>query len=107
MTDIFDREFPLEHILGCVGKGWHSIVTRLISDLKELGWDGNLNQIKEKFGGLRFYIGAGTKEIYDRIAKAGDESLKTCEMCGKLGKPRGTWYVKTLCAKCFRRGQKG
>lgn len=51
-------------------KGWGGIINSLIEDLFNLGWNGQLYQIKEKFGGLRFYIGGGTDEMRDRIIRA-------------------------------------
>jgi hypothetical protein len=98
----YGKEYPLKDILSCVGPGWHPLVIKLIEDLFSLGWDGELHQIKEKFAGLRFYIGGGSKEIFDRINKAEDESLRTCDTCGKPGKLRSTesgwWY--TSCEEC-------
>ena len=55
-------------------------------------------QIKEKFGGLRFYINEGSKEVYDRITEAEKLSYETCEVTGNPGKLRTDigWYL-TLC----------
>jgi len=89
-----------ESIYGCVGKGWRGILDKLIDDLEKMGWNGEVLQVKEKFGGLRFYISYGTKEIQDRIYKAEEESFKTCENCGKPGKLTGTYWIKTLCKEC-------
>jgi len=89
-------------IYECVGPGWRDILERLVKDLPALGWTGEVSQVKEKFGGLRFYCeGDGEHKIYDRIFQAEDESFKTCEYCGAPGKTRGdrSW-IKTLCDKC-------
>ena len=87
-----------EHVLGCVGAGWHKLVHRLIDDLFSLGWDGQVYQVKEKFGGLRFYIGKGTDDIHTRIAQAEAESYKTCEVCGEPGTERSPFgWIKILC----------
>jgi hypothetical protein len=91
-----------EDIEEAVGAGWSDIIKRLISDLEGLGWDGNLLQIKEKFGGLRFYIGKGTEKIHARILQAEEESFKVCELCGEKGKPRGGGWIKTLCGGCAK-----
>ena len=80
-----------------VGRGWHDILRRLIGDLFELGWDGQVLQVKEKFGGLRFYIGAGNGPIGACIQDAENESLRTCEECGAPGKQRDGGWIKTLC----------
>lgn len=86
---------------GCdVGIGWISLLDRLVTDLKALGWDGDLQQVKEKFAGLRFYIGDGSDAIHDRIHAAEMESFKICEHCGALGSLRRRSWLKTLCDAC-------
>ena len=92
--------FPLEEVLSCVGKGWHQLVTSLINDLFDMGWDGRLYQIKEKFGGLRFYTGETTDDMWDRIREAESLSVKTCEYCGAPGKLRVGGWVKCRCDAC-------
>lgn len=99
-TDGFGRDYPEENILTCVGPGWHGIIRRLLHDLERLGWNGEVHQVKEKFGGLRFYIGEGTKAVFDRIDEAESESYRTCETCGRPGKLRGSGWVFTACDKC-------
>lgn len=97
-----------EDVLDQVGPGWSSILRRLIPDLEALGWDGRVTQVKEKFGGLRFYTGACSKETYDaihnRISQAEAESYRTCEECGAPGgsdpKKRPVGWIKTLCPAC-------
>lgn len=81
-----------------VGPGWYGIIKRLIEDLIKLGWDKQICQVKEKFGGLRFYINTGSDQIHTRIREAEDESYLTCEKCGEPGEhrtDRGWWT--TLC----------
>lgn len=90
-----------EWIYGCVGPGWRSILESLVKDLLAKGWSGEVSQVKEKFGGLRFYCESdGAPGIYDRIQEAEDESFKTCEECGAPGRPRDWSWIKTLCDKC-------
>lgn len=57
-------------------------------------------QVKEKFGGLRFYMTCGTDEIYDLISKAEALSCKTCEECGEPGEERSGGWIHTLCNNC-------
>ena len=64
------------------------------------------SQVKEKFGGLRFYYDPTeieiTDQIFDLVTRAETESYKICEECGKPGKLRNKgWYV-TLCNKCYK-----
>jgi len=45
-----------------VNDGWLLLIKNLIDDLVKTGWDKNVCQVKEKFGGLRFYIESYTDE---------------------------------------------
>lgn len=79
-------------------KGWIPLLRSTLSSLLLVGWDGNLLQVKEKFGGLRIYIGSGTDIMFDMLDTAEQESFTICEVCGEPGKLRmdRSWY-KTLC----------
>ena len=81
-----------------VREGWFQLIKDLIVDLIELGWNKEICQVKEKFGGLRFYINDGTDEVFDRIHKAERESYTICEVTGTPGKVRTDlpWHI-TLC----------
>ena len=57
-------------------------------------------QVKEKFGGLRFYMTMGTDEVYGLIDKAEALSRKTCEECGEPGEERSGGWIHTLCNNC-------
>lgn len=59
-------------------------------------------QVKEKYGGLRFYMVCETKEMSDLIEKAELESERTCESCGRklTAKIRGKRWVYTMCLPC-------
>jgi hypothetical protein len=54
-------------------------------------------QVKEKFGGLRFYTNGAT-DIQDAyITFAEMISVRTCEVCGKPGKRTSDGWIRTLC----------
>ncbi len=59
-------------------------------------------QVKEKFGGLRFYISGGNDMIYGMIHLAEEMSYRICEKCGSTEdvKQTGGW-IKSLCPKCM------
>lgn len=95
----------LSQVLSAVGPGWSPLITDLFRELKTLGWEGRLLDIKEKYGGLRLYIaGATTREMEDRIELAEQLSFTVCEECGNDGDAcwRGGW-TKTLCKPCGRK----
>jgi hypothetical protein len=55
------------------------------------------SQVKEKFGGLRFYVNAATEEHYNYITFAESMSYKTCEVCGSPGKRYTDGWHTVLC----------
>jgi hypothetical protein len=54
-------------------------------------------QVKEKYGTLRFYYRGGNEEISGMVEMAESMSGVTCEVCGSVGKTRGGGWVRTLC----------
>jgi len=90
-----------------IGDGWLDIVKDLVNDLIKLGWNKEICQVKEKFGGLRFYANAMTDEMYNRVKVAEELASKTCEICGateNIGQTTG-WIV-TICESCFNKSKK-
>ena len=55
------------------------------------------SQVKEKFGGLRFYVQAATDKAYNYITFAESMSYRTCEECGAPGKTYTDGWHATLC----------
>lgn len=56
-----------------------------------------VQQIKEKFGGLRFYYNGGNDEISGMARMAELWASRTCETCGNLGERRSGGWIRTLC----------
>jgi hypothetical protein len=66
-------------------------------------------QIKEKFGGLRFYMSHSTPFIEGAIHLAEYLSFRICEDCGGNApgtKSIGGWIV-TRCDPCYEQAKKG
>jgi hypothetical protein len=81
-----------------VEEGWYPLIKELITDLIAMGWDKEVTQVKEKFGGLRFYVGNESDEMFKRIQKAENDSYDICEVTGNSGKLRtNLGWIKTLC----------
>lgn len=55
------------------------------------------SQVKEKFGGLRFYVNSATDNQYALISFAESMSYRTCETCGAPGKTYTDGWHTTLC----------
>lgn len=90
----------------CVGPGWAALLTALDYELRQVCPEYQILQIKEKFGGLRYYISGNTPahnltERYEALSQV------ICEQCGKAGEcysgrnreTPGGW-VRTLCDPC-------
>ena len=56
-----------------------------------------LDQVKEKFGTLRFYFTGGDDYIRGLVSMAESMSGVTCETCGKPGTSTGGGWIKTVC----------
>ena len=90
-----------------VGKGWYPIIERLSSSIQQhIEWKNKdsevcpqviVEQIKEKFGGLRFYYQGGDEYISGLVSMAESWAGIACEECGGIGKRRGGGWVRTLC----------
>jgi len=55
-------------------------------------------QVKEKFGGLRFYVSGGDQYTAGLIWLADHLSTMICEECGAPGLQTGSDWIKTRCA---------
>ncbi len=103
----YPENFPEPYYQYGWPSGWNNIVTKLIEDVVSISRDIKIQQIKEKFAGLRFYYASGNdniegyKEINKLIEEAETLSFKTCQHCGSLGSERNVrgWFV-ILCDKC-------
>jgi hypothetical protein len=84
------------------GDGWYPILDTLCRKIQ-----GRLRfakcdpvlveQIKEKFGELRFYYTGGDATIAGMVMMAESMSEVTCEVCGDRGTLRTGGWMKTLC----------
>lgn len=83
----------------CVGEGWRSLVGPLVEACKAA--NVKIVQVKEKFGGLRFYADDCPPAIMQMIEDAELASFHTCEWCGSTEDvtTKGGW-LKSLCPAC-------
>ncbi len=99
------------------GIGWYDLLEELCLELEKIIETAEINsnlpegeesysaylyaeQIKEKFGSLRFYMSAATNDIYALIDKAEAKSEVTCENCGLPGKMSNEKWMKIRCQNC-------
>ena len=55
------------------------------------------SQVKEKFGGLRFYTNGYNESVSAMISMAESMSYRTCEVCGNPGRSNNYGWISTLC----------
>ena len=96
------RGYTLSEALASVGAGWGRLIAELFTDKPE---GCIVTQVKEKFGGLRFYINGGTAEYNRIVHRCESESFKVCESCGEPGAPMTPdgnphGWIKTVCPAC-------
>lgn len=84
-----------------VNDGWYSLLDVLCEELqRDTDQQGALQvvatQVKEKFGGLRFYVHAASDRQRAMIDLAEALSYRTCEQCGAPGvldEREGRWMT--------------
>ena len=59
-----------------------------------------LDQVKEKFGTLRFYYTGGDDEISGMVRMAESMSGVTCEECSAPAETHGPGWIRTICKPC-------
>jgi len=113
-----DRGLSPKETLICFGlecdDGWFDLINNLCDAIQfhvdhnskrndiELFSQVVVVQIKEKFGGLRFYYYGGDKIIDGMVRFAEKMSYRICEVCGtneKVGHTKG--WIKTICKECY------
>jgi len=82
------------------GDGWQGILYELISKIKVLdernGVVTQIIQVKEKFGGLRFYpLNGASTEIWKLITQYEEKSYDVCEFTGSINSV-GMWTFRWM-----------
>jgi hypothetical protein len=121
MEQTFPKMFGQPYGGFAIGEGWYQVIESLCNQIQgHIDWinsrrelllkDNPYNnivpelvpqvavlQIKEKFGGLRFYYDGGDDYIRGLVSMAEVWASKSCEVCGAPGSSRGGGWVRTLC----------
>ena len=103
----FKRKWSYELFGVECGKGWESLYKPLMEYIEEYNHTHTdkpieIHQVKEKFGGLRFYTNFTDEKLREMIRKAEEKSFNTCEICGKyIDKPivENHW-IYPQCEEC-------
>lgn len=104
-----DRHAPMNQTAMCwgfaCGDGWFALIDTLCTELMRQSTPEQIPvavQVKEKFGGLRFYAQTYTDTQYALVDFAEALSYRICETCGTTANVRcytDGWHI-TRCLPC-------
>jgi len=110
MEEQYPKMFENKYGGFAVGKGWYPILEALCANIQShIDWQNKnhekhpvveqviVEQIKEKFGGLRFYYQGGDDNVHGMVRMAESCAANCCEECGAPGKRRNGGWIRTLC----------
>jgi hypothetical protein len=115
MEEVFSKFKYVQNAHFGTDEGWDTLIYKLCCAIESrLDWDNHndpnggyitITDVKEKFGGLRFYYddySNSSEYISGLVTLAENMSEVTCERCGRPGIFRGElpWF-KTLCDEHF------
>ena len=110
MEEQYPKMFANNYGGFAVGQGWYPILEALCANIQNhIDWQNKnhekhpvveqvvVEQIKEKFGGLRFYYQGGDDNIHGMVRMAEAWAANCCEECCAPGKRRNGGWIRTLC----------
>lgn len=122
MEDKYPKIFKGSYGGFCIGEGWWQVIESLCANIQNyIDWKTStrerllvdnpydnkipdvvaqvtVKQIKEKFGGLRFYYSGGDETIDGMVRMAESWAGHSCEECGvPAGTPRSGGWLRVLC----------
>ena len=111
MEEKYPKMFAGQYGGFAISEGWWPIIESLCANIQSHTdwWNKNretrpvieqvvVAQIKEKFGGLRFYYEGGDDTIRGMVRMAEAWADKSCEECGAPGTAGGKGWIRTLCS---------
>ena len=107
MEETYPKMFTTPYGGFAVSQGWWPILEKLCANIQHhIDWKNResqvvpqvvVAQIKEKFGGLRFYYDGGDEQISGMVRMAEAWADVACEECGAIGTRRSGGWIRTLC----------
>ena len=98
-STLFDEEYKDMINQEYKEKRKQELIDRTLQEVPGLVPQVTLDQVKEKFGTLRFYYSGGDDTIRGMVRMAESMSSVTCEECGKPGTSTSGGWIKTVCAE--------
>ena len=103
LLDKYPKLFSSKQFWGFeCGDGWFDLLDYLCVSLLTYTYGDEeiyVDQVKEKFGRLRFYLSKEDDVMHGMISMAEHMSGRICETCGNRGETRGGSWMVTLCDK--------
>ena len=107
MEERFPEMFAGKYGGFAIGEGWWPIIDVLCTNIQQhIDWkikqgqeiaQVKVEQVKEKFGGLRFYYQGGDDAIAGMVRMAEAWAGQSCEQCCAPGKRTSEGWIKNLC----------
>jgi hypothetical protein len=102
MPDGLPEGFPRPRIPSGTEEGWHPVIAEVHAQLLRIDPKYTVDQVKEKYGKLRYYFTASKPERRTAMEVVVDEAEQRsgtiCERCGAPAPgPRGPGWLKTYC----------
>lgn len=89
-----------------IDEGWKPMVKSLVrlctNYCSVMGLPFTIEQVKEKFGTLRFYYSGGDEYVRELVDVVELASERKCEVCGKYATLRSGGWLRTLCDKHYQ-----
>ena len=114
LLDQKEMVLPIQFGFEC-GDGWYILLKTLMASIewhldpehtfpRKERLPFQIDQIKEKFGGLRFYYSGGDDRIMGMVNLAENLSYEICEQCGSSNNVSQTkGWITTLCEDCMKK----
>ena len=98
-ADLVAKEYADQQYIGAeyIKERCEEMIKNPLRDVPDLIPQVTLDQVKEKFGTLRFYYSGGDDYISGLVSMAESMTGVTCEECGNPGESRGGGWIRTLC----------
>lgn len=106
---------PLYTELDAMPRGWRKcfgiqmckeVKKALLEDGRKTLKRYRIDQIKEKFGGLRWYDTGGNRQVQKVIAKYEYISYRTCIECGRPAEYVTNGWIEPYCERCIPENKK-
>jgi len=98
--DMFEEDMKDLTNLEYKAKRLAEIIAGDFREVPEVVPQVTLDQVKEKFGTLRFYYSGGDDEISGMVRMAESMSGVTCEECSAPAETHGPGWIRTICEPC-------